>query len=512
VLCLPGEDQHDQSQNGDRELDENEPAGVVEEREAGQEHDGSENAGGQRRSSELRGGVRGHCSILSYRQNGDMTSSLDRLRQLIRIPTISRLDPADTDWAPFDEFVATLPVLYPALHAALDREIVAGHSLLYRWKGRDDDSPSVFMAHYDVVSATADGWTHPPFAAELVGEGAVQLVWGRGTLDDKGALVAALEAVEAAVVDGFTPRNDVYLSFGHDEETVGSGALAIVDVLAGRNIRPALVLDEGGAVVEGIFPGVTSPIAVVGVSEKGILTLTLTVDQDGGHASTPPRFSATARLARAIVRLNARPFPARFTATNLEMITTLGAHASQPLRWIFSHAAVTKPLLLLLFSRLSDETRAIVATTQAVTMLQGSQAANALAERAVATVNIRVAVGSSVADAIDHVRRAVRDPQVQIASLLPNEPSPVSPTSGPAWSAIASTIVEVYPATIVTPYVMLAASDSRQYARISDFVYRFSPFQMSKEERGTLHAMNERMHVSTFIAGVEFYGRLLRKL
>ncbi|MES2170597.1 MAG: M20/M25/M40 family metallo-hydrolase [Actinomycetota bacterium] len=441
-----------------------------------------------------------------------MDAALEHLRTLVRIPTISRLDPADTDWSPFDRFVAELPKLYPALHKTLEREIVAGHSMLYRWKGRTDGPPSVLMAHYDVVSATDSGWTHPPFAAELVGEGDDQLIWGRGTLDDKGSLVAVLEGVEAAAAAGHVPERDLFLSFGHDEETVGSGAAAIVEVLAGRGIRPGFVLDEGGAVVEGIFPGVTDPIAVVGVSEKGILTLTLTVDQDGGHASTPPKLSATARLARAIVRLNAKPFRSRFTPTNLEMIRTVGAHARNPLRWIFRNVALTRPLLLVLFGRLSDETRAMVRTTQAVTMLEGSQAANALAERAVATVNIRVAVGSSVAETVEHVRKAIRDPLVRLDVLQPNEPSPVSPTAGEAWRTLSETIDESFPGTIVTPYIMLGASDSRHFTRISDSVYRFSPFEMSLEERGTLHAMNERMHVSTFLRGVDFYTRLVRKL
>jgi len=435
-----------------------------------------------------------------------------RLQALVRLPTISRLDPEETDWAPFDEFVALLPRLYPAVHRALDRELVGGHSMLYRWKGRGDGAPTVLMAHYDVVAASADGWTHPPFSAELVGEGANQLIWGRGTLDDKASLVAVLESVEAQIFAGHTPENDVYLSFGHDEETEGSGARAIVDLLESRGIRPGLVIDEGGAVVEKIFPGVSDPIAVVGVSEKGILSLTLTVDQHGGHASTPPKITATVRLARAIVRLNRRPFRAGFSAPTEEMIRTLGAHATGALRFVFTRLSLTKPLLLPLFRWLGDETAAMIRTTQAVTMLRGSQAANALAERAEATVNIRVAIDSSVAEAVEHVRRAIRDPLVAISVLHPNEPSPVSPTSGPAWELVKSTIEATFPSTIVTPYVMMAASDSRHYARISDHVYRFSPFEMSTEERGTLHAMNERMHVATFLRGVEFYTRLVGRL
>lgn len=432
-----------------------------------------------------------------------------RLQQLIRIPTMSRLDETETDWAEFDRFIAALPALYPALHAALSLEVVDGHSLLYRWPGARSDEPTVLMAHYDVVPATAVGWTHPPFDAVLVGEGTSQMVWGRGTLDDKGALVAILEAVEAQVDAGFTPANDVYLSFGHNEETTGAGASAIVDLLASRGIRPALVIDEGGAVVENIFPGVTKPIAVVGVSEKGITSVTLTVNQAGGHASTPPRMTATVRLARAITRLNARRFAAHLTATNFEMIETLGGHTSGPMRFVFERARLFRAPLALVFGRLGDETSAMVRTTAAVTQLSGAQAANALPEQAQAVVNVRIAQGSSVAAMLRHVRRAIRDPLVLIGVEHPNEPSAVSPTSGAAWQLVRSSIEATYPGTIVTPYVMLGASDSRHFTRVSDFVYRFSPFRMSSDERGTLHAVNERIAVSTFLAGIDFYRRVL---
>ncbi|MET4781827.1 M20/M25/M40 family metallo-hydrolase [Glaciihabitans sp. UYNi722] len=441
-----------------------------------------------------------------------MPDPIANLRTLVRLPTISRLDLHDTDWAPFAEFIETLPALYPAAHATLTRELVNEYSMLYRWKGRSDGPTTVLMAHYDVVSATDDGWTHPPFGADLEGEGAEQLLWGRGTLDDKGSLVSVLEGVEAQVLAGHRPEHDIYLSFGHDEETEGSGARAIVDLLEWRGIRPGLVIDEGGAVVENIFPGVSGPIAVVGVSEKGILSLVLTVEQGGGHASTPPKLSATARLATAIVRLNRRPFRAGFTPTTLEMVRTLGAHARNPFRAVFTNLWLTKPLLLVLFSRLSDETSAMIRTTQAVTMLEGSQAANALAERAIATVNIRVAIDSSVAAAVEHVRRAIGDPLVNITVIHPNEPSPISPTNGRAWDLVKGSIEETFPGTIVTPYVMMAASDSRHYTRISDHVYRFSPFEMSKDERGTLHAKNERIHTATLLRGVAFYTTLIGRL
>lgn len=435
--------------------------------------------------------------------------ALDRFRALLRIPTMSRNAVEETDWAVFDEFVAALPQLYPALHGALEQER-HGHSLLYRWRGRSDGAPTVLMAHYDVVPATEEGWTHPPFAAELTGSGEQQLLWGRGAIDDKGALVAILEAVEALVQDGFQPANDVYLSFGHDEETVGSGARAIASVLAGRGIRPVLVLDEGGAVVERIFPGVSKPIAVIGVSEKGITSVRLTVEQNGGHASTPPKTTATVRLARAITRLNDRPFPARLTETNLRMVETLGAHATGPLRAVFTRARRLQPALRVVFGRLSDETRAIVRTTTAVTQLRGSLAANALPETAEAVVNTRIAVGSSVAETLDHIRRAIRDDAVRVEAVDASEPSPVSPADGPEWDRLATAIGAVHPHAVVTPYIMLGASDSRHFTGICDAVYRFTPFELSAEERGALHARDERIHVATWRRGIAVYAHLLR--
>lgn len=442
----------------------------------------------------------------------DDERAIENLRTLIRMPTISFLDDTETDWDQFVAFRQRLAELYPVVHRMLALELLGGHSLLFRWLGTRSDSPTVLMAHYDVVDATDDGWEHPPFAAESTGEGADRVVWGRGAIDDKGAMVAILEAVEHQAGSGFTPAQDLYLSFGHDEETSGSGAGKIVDHLAAQGVRPSLVLDEGGAVVEEIFPGVTKPIAVVGVSEKGILSLRLSVDQRGGHASTPPRHTATVRLARAILRLNRRPFPSSFVDTNLEMIRTLGAHARQPLRWLFTNLWLTRGPLLLLFSRLSDETRAMIRTTQAVTQLRGARGANALAERAEAIVNIRVSIDSNVAESVNHVRKAIHDDAVKLEVLHPNEPSPVSPTSGAAWDLLKTTIEHSYPNAIVTPYVMLAASDSRQFTRISDHIYRFSPFEMSKEERGSLHAKNERIRAETFLRGVEFYRNLVAAL
>ncbi|WP_382305349.1 M20/M25/M40 family metallo-hydrolase [Herbiconiux sp. UC225_62] len=448
-------------------------------------------------------------------------AALARLRELIRIPTVSPVGleavldadgSADADWSAFEHFAATVERLYPSVHAVLEREVVAGHTLLFRWVGREPGPASVLMAHYDVVPATDEGWAHPPFAAALTGDGVDRLIWGRGTLDNKGSATTILEAAETAAAAGFTPQHDLYLLFGHDEETTGTGAEAVVALLKERAVTVGFVLDEGGAVVERLFPTVDVPIAVVGVSEKGTTSFTLTVEQQGGHASTPPRLTATARLARAIVRVTGRPFRARLNAVTERMIRTVGAHGRGPLKFVFTRANVFRPLLVAVFARMSDETAAIVRTTVAVTQLSAGLAANALAERAQAVLNVRIAIGSTVEQTRRHLERAIADPLVRVEILSANDPAPVAQMDGPAWNLLAQSITVAYPTAVVTPYVQTGATDSRQFSRISSTVYRFSPFEMSAEERGTLHAKNERMHVHTFFTGIRFYDGLIARL
>jgi len=436
-------------------------------------------------------------------------TSLENFRTLVEIPTISRLDPAETQWDHFDRFIAALEMLYPLVHEKLDRELVAEHSVLFRWRGESADSPTILMAHYDVVAATDEGWDHPPFAAHLTGEGDERLLWGRGTVDDKGSLVAILEAVTASLEAGIVPGNDIYLSFGHDEETAGTGAAAAAELLASRSVTPGLVLDEGGAIVEKVFPGLSEPTAVIGVSEKGATLLRLVVEQQGGHASTPPPMTATARLARAIVRINAKPFPASFNAPALDLFSRIARSASGAYRFLFGSLWLTKPVLLRFFTTSGPETNAMTRTTQAVTMLEAGHAANALAERATAMVNVRVAVGSSVAASIGHIRSAIRDEAVRIELVQPGEPSPVSPTTGAGWQRILSAVEATHPGVLCLPYVQNGATDSRQFTSLTPHVYRFTPFELSRDERDTLHAVNERIHVATWLRGIDFYRALI---
>lgn len=444
-----------------------------------------------------------------------MTSTADaalaRFRELLQIPTVSRTDESEIDWQPFDDFLAALVRLYPRTHEVLEREVVDGHSLLYRWPGaRGAGDPLVLMAHLDVVPVVEEEWDHPPFAAEIVGSGADATIHARGAIDDKGSLVAILEAVEQLVADGFTPARDVYLSFGHNEETAGGGARAIVALLDERNIRPGLVLDEGGAVVDGAVPGVGVPTAMVGVAERGVMTLLMTARETGGHASTPPAMPATARLARGIDRLRRHPFPTRIAPPVRAMFATLAPQAPQPLRWVFGNLGLTGPLVAAVLPRVGAETNAMVRTTAVATELSGAPGENVLATTARASINIRLLTGDTVAGATERVRRVVADPELEIEVRHGSDPSPVSPWRGEPWRRIAGAVREALGDEIVTtPYIQLGASDSRWFTPISSHVYRFTPFHLTRAERDGLHAHNERIRVDVWLRGIGFYRALI---
>jgi carboxypeptidase PM20D1 len=366
----------------------------------------------------------------------------------------------------------------------------------------------VLMAHYDVVPVAGQEWSRDPFSG-LIEDGVVH---GRGAIDDKGALVAILEAVESLVAAGFTPARDVYLSFGNDEEVAGVGAALAVETLTARGIRPWAVLDEGGAVVSGVFPGVPGPTAVVGLAEKGLLDVELITTDAGGHASAPVRGGAPARLARAILKIEDNPFPARLHDVVLGMVDALGRHSPMGYRALFAHAEYLRPALAALLSRASREANALVRTTVAITRLEGSKAANVLATRALAHANIRIALGDTVASTVDRLRRVIDDPSVELRVVSGNDPSPVSRADNEAFALVSAAVRSVYPDAAVAPYVMVQASDARHFSQVCDSVYRFMPFDLTKDELAALHAADERISVAALHRGAGFYRYLIRHL
>ena len=435
-------------------------------------------------------------------------ASVEKLQALVRIPTVSHRDADLVDVGAFDTFVATLAALFPLLHEELELSRVDTHGLLFRWAGASDRRPVVLMAHSDVVPVD-DGapWQHPPFGAEIH-DGAV---WGRGTLDDKGPLVGICEAVETLLEQGFTPAQDVWLSFGCNEEVSGTAAVLAVEELERRGVTPWFVLDEGGAIASEAFPGVGAPVGVIGLTEKGVTSLELRVDGRGGHASTPARNGPTVRLARAISRIDRHQMASSVPEPTVELLRRLAPHANAALRPVLANAARLRPLLARVLVAAGPEPAAMTRTSFAVTTLSGSPALNVIASTATAGVNIRIMVGDTVASVLEHVRRTIDDDQVQVTVVEQNEPSPISPMDD-AFALLESTISEVFPGAVPAPYVMMAATDSRFFTRICPRVYRFAPFRMTKAQRESIHSYDEHLGIDAFVEGVRWYQRLIERI
>ena len=440
---------------------------------------------------------------------GEDSEEIEKLRRLVRLPTVSYADEAAIDASPFEEFRSALAEAFPLVHEHLTLHRIREQSLLLHWKGSSDADPMVLMAHIDVVPVDESApWQHPPFAAEIH-DGAV---WGRGTLDDKGSLVGICAAVERLLGQGVAPARDVWLSFGAREEVSGPDAAAAVEELSSRGVTPWFVLDEGGAIAHQAFPGVEPPLGVIGVSEKGTTTIRMRAEGRGGHSSTPAPGGPTARIARAVVRLEKRPFPASLPEPTLEMFGRLAPHASLPLRPVLANARRLQPLLKRALVAAGPEPAALVRTTMAVTSLSGSPAHNVIASSATAAVNLRILVGDTVASAIAHVRSAIADDSVRLEVVDANEPSPVSPTDDPAFEVLTSTIEEVFEDAVPTPYVMMGATDARYFTAICPRVYRFTPFRMTKAQRESIHSYDEHIGVDDWLDGVRWYTRLIEQL
>ncbi len=442
-----------------------------------------------------------------------MDRAVGKLQTLVRIPTVSYRDPDRIDTDAFAGFVEELRAQFPLLHEHLEltpiRTPATTQGLLFHWRGRKAEKPVVLMAHLDVVPVEGD-WQHGAFSGDIV-DGEIR---GRGTLDDKGDLVAVCEAVERLLERGHQPAQDVWLSFGCDEEVFGQAAPMAVEELRSRGVRPWIVVDEGGAVAHGAFPGVSTPVGVIGVTEKGVTSLELTVEGRGGHASTPTRLGPTARLARAITRLDDAPMPAHVPEPTLELFRRLAPHAPLPMRPLMANAARLGPVLPRALVLAGPETAAMTRTTFAVTTLQGSPALNVIAQKATAGVNIRVMVGDTVESVLEHVRTAIDDKHVRIDVVEANEACPVSPMTNAdaGFRLLEETITEVFPDAVAAPYVMMAATDARTFTAICDRVYRFAPFRMTKAQRQAIHSYDEHLGVDAFVEGVRWYQRLIERI
>lgn len=442
----------------------------------------------------------------------DQEAIVAHLGEAIRIRTIST-SPDMKDRGPeFQAFVDWLVATYPAANAAMSRTMIGGLTPLYRWQGSDDTlKPILLTAHYDVVPVTQSGvddWQQPPFSG-IVADG---FIWGRGALDDKSAVVAIMEAVQLLVTAGHQPKRTIYLSFGHDEEIGGTdGAGGVAAYLKDQGIQMAWSLDEGSMILDGVIAGLTAPVASINVAEKGYVSLDITAHAEGGHSSLPPRDTAVSELAKALTRLQSAPVPGGLTGASRDFFDALGPHFSLSKRVLFANQWFYRPLLNRVLSG-SPATDAMLRSSKAPTMLQGSAKDNVLPQTAMATVNFRIHPRDSIDSIIAHTREMIDNPEidVEIRGGEGREPSEVSAADNQAFATLELTFRQVFGDLIVVPGLTVAGTDSRHYKLVSDDSYRINPFLFTSEDIKRLHGRNERISVDGMVLAVQFYATLIR--
>lgn len=442
----------------------------------------------------------------------DQDAVVDRFASAIRIPTISFETVEETDTAQFLALHDHFESAYPRTHATLTREVIGDLSLLYTWEGSDPSlDPVVLMGHLDVVPVipgTEGDWTHDPYGG-VVADG---YVWGRGTMDDKISVVAILEAVELLVADGHRPRRTIHLAFGHDEEVGGPrGAGAIAALLRERGSEPyAFVLDEGGTIAEGLVPGVDGAVALVGIAEKGFVSLELHVEGPGGHSSMPPAQTNIGVLAGAIARLQAEPFPAGLDGAAREMFVTLAPHMPFLARVVMGNLWLFEPAVE--FGLASDPTTAaMLRTTTAPTIIEGGVKSNVLPIVARAIVNHRIKPGETIETVMARVVEIIDDPRVRVTvSAEAQNPSRVSDPEGAAFELVARTIRETNGEdVIVAPYLVVGGTDAKYYSDASDAVFRFLPARFEEDAMTRFHGTDERMGIEGYLASIRFFHQLI---
>lgn len=433
----------------------------------------------------------------------------------LRTITVASGDPRPGLDGPWRELEAFLEETYPAIHAAASKTHIADYTLLFEWKGSDASlDPILMMAHQDVVPVnigTETDWEHPPFAG-VVQDG---YVYGRGTLDNKGSLISIMEAADALAASGFQPERTIYIMLGHDEEVSGSGARAGVAYLKSKGVRAEMVLDEGFFIISP-FPLTGKTAGVIGIAEKGYITIRLTATAKGGHSSTPPRGSGAVQLARAIIALEDNQMPADFNKQPMaSMIRTLAPDMPFMQRMAFANSWLFKGMLEGEFAK-DGAANAMIRTTTAPTMLAGSIKDNVLPQKAMAMVNFRIHPNDSIESVLAHVRETISGIDGVTADLaedgIGSEASPVSPVDNRAFAVLSAVSGSLSDGAPAAAGLVVGATDARWTTEISDNIYRFAPSVVPIADLAGFHGTNERLSVENVGRMTKGYAQIMKTM
>ena len=414
---------------------------------------------------------------------------------------------SDSVFIQFHEF---LNLQFPGVFQKLEKLFFdeKSSSLILKWTGKNSSlKPILFLAHQDVVPVDdLKKWQFYPFAEKMDQE----FIYGRGSLDDKSGVLGILEACEILISRGFQPERSVYFAFGHDEETGGTnGAKNIAVYFSTRKIEFETILDEGGSIVKDVVPGVQSAVALIGIAEKGYATVELSTVSEGGHSSMPPPQTSAGIISAAVVKLEKNQFKTKLTPVSRSMFDYLASEMDFGSRLAFTNTWLMEKIILNKMSK-KNSSNAAIRTTTAVTLMNAGKKDNVLPVNASAIVNFRILPGETTAGVMKHVQDVVDDERVKIELKGHyNEPSEIADTASASFRNLNKTIREIFPQTLVAPYLLVGATDSKHFFSLSKNIFRFLPIYLEPEDLKRIHGTDERIHKSNYLDMVRFYVRYL---
>lgn len=437
-------------------------------------------------------------------------SSIQNFSDALKIKTISYENTSDFDSIQFDKFSAFLKSTYPLTDSILEKKTFNSYSYLYYLKGSEPElKPIILMGHLDVVPVIEENlsdWKVAPFSGEVKND----TIWGRGTIDDKVGVIGIMEAIENLLVNNFIPKKSIYIALGHDEEIGGrNGALTISNYLKEKNIEAEFVLDEGGSITQGLIPDIEKNVALIGIAEKGFISLELSVKLEGGHSSMPEKETAIDVIANAVIKLKSNPFPAKISEPLEGFINYLGPEMPILNKIVFANKFIFESTIIDIYEK-SATGNALVRTTTSPTLFNSGIKDNIIPQFASATINFRIDPENTIESVINSVKETIDDERITIkGGNFSSNPSKVSSTNGSGFKTISRTIKQVYPDVLIAPYLVVGATDSRHFNDISENIFRFSPVKMNSTNIKSFHGLNERMAVKDFNNSVRFYRQLI---
>lgn len=425
-----------------------------------------------------------------------------KLSEMVQYETISKRGEVNTE--KFLGFHKVLEKLFPTVHEKLEKTEIDGN-LLFKWKGKSSEKPILIMSHQDVVEATGD-WKYPPFSGE-VAEGKV---WGRGTSDTKCTVMAFLQAAEELLKEGYTPDCDVYIASSCTEEIGGDGAPKIVDYLDKQGVKLFLVCDEGGGIIQDPMAGIKGNFAMVGVFEKGYGDVKFIARSTGGHASAPPKNTPIARLSKFVAQVDKKnPFNVEFMPEVEAMFSQLAPYAGFGLRLIFGNLWLFKPLMKKLLPMISAQAGAMLSTTIAFTMSEGSNGYNVIPQEASICANMRYIPHQGTDESLEVITNLAKKYDIETEVVYKGYPSPSVDINGEAFKMVETAINECFPGVGCSPYVVTGATDARFYSKICDSCVRFAPVIYGPEQMKGMHGLDENIECNTLQGAVDFYKKII---